>query len=105
MAIDKLPPGLGNTTPLTGHQKYKASTTTGTQPDGGAAPIRQDEVTLTPQAKRLSQMQQTLATTPAPDNSARLDALKKAINEGSYQVDSERLAANISRFEQDLEGL
>ncbi|WP_298717735.1 flagellar biosynthesis anti-sigma factor FlgM [uncultured Oceanisphaera sp.] len=105
MAIDKLPPGLGSTTPLANNAKYKASTTTGAQPDGSTAAIRQDEVTLTPQAKRLSQMQQSLATTPAPDNSARLDALKKAINEGSYQVDSERLAANISRFEQDLEGL
>lgn len=105
MAIDKLPPGLGSTTPLASNQKYKASTTAGLQPNGNSASIRQDEVTLTPQARRLSQMQQSLATAPAPDNSARLDALKKAINEGSYQVDSERLAANISRFEQDLEGL
>lgn len=105
MAIDKLPPGLGNTTPLASNQKYKAWATAGTQPNGNSASIRQDEVTLTPQARRLSQMQQSLATAPAPDNSARLDALKKAINEGSYQVDSERLAANISRFEQDLEGL
>ncbi|MBM7457287.1 negative regulator of flagellin synthesis FlgM [Oceanisphaera litoralis] len=105
MAIDKLPPGLGNSTPLTGTQKYQASTTSGAPPSSGPTSIRQDEVTLTPQARRLNQMQQSLATTPAPDNSARLEALKKAINEGSYQVDSERLAANISRFEQDLEGL
>ena len=103
MAIDKLPPGLGSSTPLTSNPKYKASTTAGAQPDGGSTPIRKDEVTLTPQARRLSQMQQSLAT--SPDNGARLDALKKAINEGSYQVDSDRLAANISRFEQDLEGL
>ncbi|WP_245748916.1 flagellar biosynthesis anti-sigma factor FlgM [Oceanisphaera psychrotolerans] len=50
-------------------------------------------------------MQQSLATAPAPDNSARLDALKQAINDGSYRVDSERLAASISRFEQDLESI
>lgn len=106
MAIDKLPAGIGNNTPLTSN-KYKQNVGTDTAPSNTqttAAP-KQDSVTLTPQAQRLSQVQQSLANAPAPDNSARIDALKKAINEGSYQVDSERLAANISRFEQDLEGL
>lgn len=104
MAIDKVPAGIGNNTPLVAN-KYKQSMTgdvaAGTKP----APANQDSVTLTPQAQRLGQVQQTLVNTPAPDNSARLEALKKAINEGSYQVDSNKLAANISRFEQDLEGL
>ncbi|GGB44938.1 hypothetical protein GCM10011502_17790 [Oceanisphaera marina] len=105
MAIDKLPAGIGNNAPLA--NKYKQSVTNdiaaGTKPSATSA--NQDSVTLTPQAQRLGQVQQTLVNTPAPDNSARLEALKKAINEGSYQVDSDKLAANISRFEQDLEGL
>ena len=106
MAIDKLPAGIGANTPLT-NNKYKQSVGTEAAPSRApaqAAP-KQDSVTLTPQAQRLSQVQHSLANAPAPDNSARLEALKKAINEGSYQVDSDRLAANISRFEQDLEGL
>ena len=106
MAIDKLPAGMGSNAPLA-HNKYKPGVATDTS--AGARPTsvsaNQDSVTLTPQAQRLGQVQQTLANTPAPDNSARLDALKKAINEGSYQVDTDKLAANISRFEQDLEGL
>lgn len=105
MAIDKLPAGIGNNAPLA--NKYKQSVTGDVTTTGkpGPTPAHQDSVTLTPQAQRLGQVQQTLVNTPAPDNSARLDALKKAINEGSYQVDSDKLAANISRFEQDLEGL
>ncbi|WP_375057596.1 flagellar biosynthesis anti-sigma factor FlgM [Zobellella sp. DQSA1] len=105
MAIDKIPPGLANSTALAGNGKYKASAQPGESKTQGAPAVGQDSVSLTPEARRMSQMQQSLASAPAPDNSARLDALKKAINEGSYQVDSERLAANISRFEQDIETL
>ena len=106
MAIDKLPAGIGNSTPLA-NNKYKQHVGSETPPSTtqSAVSANQDSVTLTPQAQRLSQVQQTLVNTPAPDNSARLEALKKAINEGSYQVDSDKLAANISSFEQDLEGL
>lgn len=106
MAIDKLPPGMGTNAPLP-NNKFKAnvSTDTATNAAPNSAVTKQDSVTLTPQAQRLSQVQQSLANAPAPDNSARLEALKKAINDGSYHVDSDRLAANISRFEQDLEGL
>ena len=106
MAIDKLPAGFGSNAPLS-NNKYKQSVGTDAAPADTptTAAAKQDSVTLTPQAQRLGQVQQSLANAPAPDNSARLEALKKAINEGSYQVDSDRLAANISRFEQDLEGL
>ncbi|MHA6963323.1 flagellar biosynthesis anti-sigma factor FlgM [Zobellella denitrificans] len=106
MAIDKLPPGLtGNTQQLASTSRYKASAQGAEGKAAGTPIVGQDSVSLTPEAQRLSQVQQTLATTPAPDNSARIEALKKSINEGSYKVDSERLAANISRFEQDIETL
>ena len=106
MAIDKLPVGIGNNAPLT-NNKYKQTVTTESTTNSTPTTVaaKQDSVTLTPQAQHLNQVQHSLANAPAPDNSARLEALKKAINEGSYQVDSDRLAANISRFEQDLEGL
>ena len=105
MAIDKLSVGIGANTPLSNNNLKQ--TTSSDSPTRSAAPAmaKQDSVTLTPQAQRLNQVQQSLANAPAPDNSARIAALKKAINEGSYQIDSDRLAANISRFEQDLEGL
>ncbi|WP_417614615.1 flagellar biosynthesis anti-sigma factor FlgM [Oceanisphaera sp.] len=106
MAIDKLPPGIGNNAPPAPNkyqQNVASDSATGARPS--ATSNTQDSVTLTPQAQRLGQVQQTLVNSPAPDNSARIEALKKAINEGSYQVDSDKLAANIARFEQDLEGL
>ncbi|PSJ46291.1 flagellar biosynthesis anti-sigma factor FlgM [Zobellella endophytica] len=105
MAIDKLPPGLTGGAQTVGGNKYKASP----QAENGQAPAspqaKQDSVSLTPEAQRLTKMQQSLASAPAPDNSARLEALKKAVNEGSYQVDSDRLAANIANLEQDIETL
>lgn len=105
MAIDKIPPGLANSAALAGNGKYKGPTQAGETKSTNSPVASQDSVSLTPEAQRLNQVQQSLASAPAPDNSARLEALKKAINEGSYQVDSERLAANISRFEQDIETL
>lgn len=105
MAIDKLPPGLTGGAQAVGGNKYKAST----QADNGQTPaspqVKQDSVSLTPEAQRLNKMQQSLASAPVPDNSARLEALKKAVNEGSYQIDSDRLAANIANLEQDIETL
>lgn len=106
MAIDKLPSGISNHTALTQSNKYKATAEKPTvQQANTQAASKQDAVTLSPQAKRLKQAQQSLANAPVSDNSAKIAALKKAVNEGSYQVDSDRLAANISRFEQDLKGL
>lgn len=106
MAIDKLPAGIGNNMPLANNKlKQGANTEASRNSDTNTVSAKQDSVTLTPQAQRLSQVQQSLSNAPAPDNSARLEALKKAINEGSYQVDSDRLAASISNFEQELEGI
>ncbi|MBO1519972.1 flagellar biosynthesis anti-sigma factor FlgM [Oceanisphaera pacifica] len=106
MAIDKLPTSLGNSTPLA-NNKYKQNIGNEAAPSAAKNTVAttQDSVTLTPQAQRLSQVQHNLANTSAPDNSAKIEALKKAINEGTYQIDSDKLAANISSFEQDLEGL
>jgi negative regulator of flagellin synthesis FlgM len=44
---------------------------------------------------------QALQDAPAVDQ-ARVDAIKKAIEEGSYQVDSQKLAQKLIEFEGDL---
>ena len=98
MAIDKLPAGIGNNAPLA--NKYKQSVTNdiaaGTKPSATSA--NQDSVTLTPQAQRLGQVQQTLVNTPAPDNSARLEALKKAKDKlEKYAKDDRRPLSNLVR--------
>lgn len=106
MAIDKLPPGIHNSPSVSGNKYPQKNDATQTQP--GSSPsvsAGRDEVTLTPEAKQLSRMQQGLQAGGDTANSARLDAIKKAVNEGSYQVNADRLAGNILNLEQDIESL
>lgn len=106
MAIDKLPPGFHNS-PVGGNKYTPKSETTGANASNNTnATSGRDEVTLTPQAQQLNRMQQSLSAGAAgTDNSARLEAIKKAVNEGSYQVNAERLAGNIINLENDIESL
>ncbi|ESP95503.1 MULTISPECIES: flagellar biosynthesis anti-sigma factor FlgM [Pseudoalteromonas] len=62
-----------------------------------------DSVSLTPQAQQLKGLQDKAQQTPAFD-SKKVEELKKAIAEGKYQVDAEKLAKNIAAFEFDLYG-
>ncbi|WP_458735507.1 flagellar biosynthesis anti-sigma factor FlgM [Zobellella taiwanensis] len=106
MAIDKLPPGLnGPQAQGLTNGKYKSPETSRAGQETAAPFVQQDSVSLTPEARQLNQMQQTLANNQGSDNSARLEALKKAINDGSYKVDSERLAARMVSLEQEIETL
>ncbi|NLS11633.1 flagellar biosynthesis anti-sigma factor FlgM [Vibrio sp. SM6] len=61
----------------------------------------QDSVSLSSQGKAMGQLQQSMAATPAFD-AAKVAAIKEAIANGSYQVDPERLADNIMKFENEL---
>jgi len=60
-----------------------------------------DPVSLTSDAKQLSAMQKQLIDAPA-DNSDKIAALKQAVADGSYKIDSTKLAQNISSFETQL---
>ncbi|KZN34914.1 flagellar biosynthesis anti-sigma factor FlgM [Pseudoalteromonas luteoviolacea] len=62
-----------------------------------------DSVSLTPQAQQLKGLQEKAQQAPAFDNK-KVEELKKAIAEGKYQVDAEKLAKNIAAFEFDLYG-
>jgi negative regulator of flagellin synthesis FlgM len=57
-----------------------------------------DSVSLTPQAKQLNELQKKANDTPALDQK-KIDQLKKAITNGEYKVDPEKLAASIANFE------
>jgi negative regulator of flagellin synthesis FlgM len=57
-----------------------------------------DSVSLTPQAKQLGEMQKKAQDAPVIDQK-KIEKLKKAISEGEYKVDPEKLAANIAKFE------
>ena len=62
-----------------------------------------DSVSLTPQAKQLKTLQDKAQQSPGFDTD-KVAELKKAITEGKYQIDSEKLAKNLAEFEFNVYG-
>ncbi|WDE13209.1 flagellar biosynthesis anti-sigma factor FlgM [Thalassomonas haliotis] len=62
---------------------------------------RQDSVSITPQAKQLTELQKKAADAPVMDQK-KIEKLKMAISSGEYKVNPEKLAASISNFEFNL---
>jgi len=60
-----------------------------------------DKVSLTETATQLQSLQQTLADAPVVNNE-RVEALRAAVADGSYQVDAAELAQNMINFESQL---
>lgn len=60
-----------------------------------------DTVSLTETASSLSTLIEALAQVPVVD-SARVEALKAALADGTFQVDAERIAGKLLRMEKDL---
>ncbi|KKD01185.1 MULTISPECIES: flagellar biosynthesis anti-sigma factor FlgM [Photobacterium] len=63
-----------------------------------------DAVSLSSQARAVGQIHQQLASEPSFDRN-KVESIKNAISNGSYQVDADRLASNMLRFEDELRGL
>ena len=57
-----------------------------------------DSVSLTPQAQQLNELRKKSSEAPAVDQK-KIDQLKKAIADGNYRVNPEKLAASIADFE------
>lgn len=57
------------------------------------------EVQLSGDAQTLKKAFEKLRDQPAPEDRPRIESLKKAVVEGSYQVDNQRLASKIIAFE------
>jgi len=64
-------------------------------------PPRTDKVSLTDTATQLQSLQKTLADAPVVNNE-RVEALRAAVADGSYQVDATELAQNMINFESQL---
>ena len=60
-----------------------------------------DSVSITPQAKQLSELQKKANEAPMVDQK-KVEELKKAITSGDYKVDPQKLAENIANFEFDF---
>ncbi len=57
-----------------------------------------DSVSLTPQAKKLTELQKKAQDAPVIDQK-KIDQLKKVIASGEYRINPEKLAASIADFE------
>ena len=62
-----------------------------------------DSVSLTPQAQQLKTLQDKAQQSPGFD-SEKVAELKKAITEGKYQIDAEKLTKNLADFEFNVYG-
>ena len=67
----------------------------------GSASQTGDHVTLTDSARSLQKIEQALAQAPVV-NTAKVAAVKQAVNNGTYKVDAGRVADKILQFESGL---
>jgi negative regulator of flagellin synthesis FlgM len=66
-----------------------------------SAPVAADHVTLTASARTLQKIEAAVAKAPVVD-AAKVQAIKQAVNDGSYQVDAGRVADKLLHFERGL---
>ena len=68
----------------------------------GSAPAQGgDQLSLTTSARLLKELNEVIAATPEVDSS-RVEAIKQAIAEGTYQVDAGRIADQLLKLEDQL---
>ena len=70
----------------------------------GKVVARQGAVVLTDQAQGLNKLQQRIKDSPST-NQGKVEALKSAIERGTYTVDSQRVAQKMMDLESDLDTL
>ena len=66
-----------------------------------AASQSADHVTLTDSARSLQKIEEAIARAPAVDT-AKVAAIKQAVNSGTYQIDTGRVADKLLQFERGL---
>ncbi len=75
------------------------------KPASAGSPVsnvaRIDSAKFTPDALQLQQMESSIAKVPVPDHQ-RVAALRKAIGNGSYKVDTKTVASKLARMEWDI---
>lgn len=90
------PPGTGEGTEV----KVGRSETSVSQQEAGK-PSTTDTVTLTETAAQLNRLANTLSNLPVVDTQ-RVEGIKRAIANGTYELDANRLAEKMVGFEQNL---
>jgi negative regulator of flagellin synthesis FlgM len=72
-----------------------------TQTESANKSVAKDSVALTPQANQLKELQRKIGDSEAFDKK-KVEEIKKAIADGEYKIDYERLASKLAAFEFEL---
>jgi negative regulator of flagellin synthesis FlgM len=88
-----------------GSTRRSQPTASGSVVSGSSAPESADspapDVNITSTAELLARVQQALSSRPAVDQ-GRIEAISRALAEGTYRVDPERIASGLMQAERDL---
>jgi negative regulator of flagellin synthesis FlgM len=96
--LDKLKSQSQSTTDTVKQKNVQQQAQTAAQ----AKPESKDSVSLTKQAQQLHSIREKLNNTSSV-NQEKVANIRKAIAAGEYKVDPDKLAANLAKFEGDLE--
>lgn len=96
--IDGVGPGLAPPAKVTAEPAARAPASGGAPV---AAPAAIDSARLTGEAAELAQLQQDIAQNPAMDV-ARINAVRAALESGSYRIDPQEIAARLIQLEREL---
>ncbi len=102
-SIDQLRSGQTYSTQRSAQDKVGSSRSQGDDSSPASSASRGDAVSLSAQGKSVGQLHQQLAAEPSFD-SAKVAAIKEAISNGSYSIDADKLASNMTKFEDELRG-
>ncbi len=79
----------------------KGTKTSAEQGSNATSAVAQDSVMLTNEAQQLNRIQQNLLN-DSDSRSSKLESIKQAVADGSYQVDANRVAQKMGDFESEL---
>ena len=67
----------------------------------GAATLSPDSINLTDSATRIKALEEQVARLPIVDTK-KIEQIQNSINDGTYEINPERIAEKMIRFEKDL---
>jgi len=90
--------GLSGVSPIEGGRGNPGAPRKGEAGDPASPSPTADQLTLTDVGQYLS----SSAGEPAPVDRERVDAIRRALEDGSYEIDSARVAAKLLRLDREL---
>ncbi len=98
--INNLTGTTGNSSKTRGSDEAAKSNTTGPQDKPGAQ-AASDKVQISAEAKVMKKLESEIKSLPDIDQN-KINRIKDALRSGQYQIDYDRLATAISKFDSEL---